>query len=44
MKIRLPTAKLGYCSGLSERLEIKIQAKEANTNLCQRQIGTKENK
>lgn len=28
MKIRLPTGKL-QCSGLSERFEIKIQAKEA---------------
>lgn len=41
MKIRLPTAERGYCSGLSERSEIKIQAKEANTHPSQKE--TKKN-
>lgn len=37
MKIRLPTAERGYCSGPSERSEIKIQAKETNTHPSQKQ-------
>lgn len=41
MKIRLPTAERCYCSGLSERSEIKIQAKEAKTHPSQKQTKKK---